>query len=87
MPMYLFDVLLTLVHEKQLRGNLALARSSIVLHHGSRLFVILLDGEIPEGDLIVGSGSSEDGVFGRVPFDRGDWGFVPVECGYRRRVC
>ena len=87
MPVYLFDVLLTLVHEKQLRGNLALARSSIVLHHSSRLFVILFDGEIPEGDLIVGSGSSEDGVFGRVPFDRGDWGFVPVECGYGGWVC
>lgn len=83
MPVDLFDVLLALVHEEKLRGHLATALGCV---HGTGLFVILLDGEVPERDLVVGTRGSENGIFGWVPLDGSDRCAVPGECSYRRRI-
>lgn len=84
MPVNLLDILLALVHEEQLWWYIATALWCIV--HRACLVIILLDSEIPERDLVVRTGGSKDGVFGRVPFDGSDGSSVPREGGDGRWV-
>lgn len=64
--MQLLDILLSLVDEQQLRwdgGDVAVCRGD------RRLVLIGLDGQVPQGELIVGARGGKDGRVGRVPFD------------------
>lgn len=65
-PMQLLDILLSLVDEQQLRwdgGDVAVCRGD------RRLVLIGLDGQVPQGELVVGARGGKDGRVGRVPFD------------------
>ena len=79
MPVHLFDVLLALVDEEELWRDVTAALRRVA--HRARLLVVLLNGKVPERDLVVGAGGGEYRVLGRVPFDRGDRAAVPVKCG------
>lgn len=76
-PVDLLDVLLALVHEEQLRGDVPSALWCRV--HCTSLLVVLLDREVPECDLIVRARRGKDRVLGRVPFDGSNGRTVPVE--------
>jgi hypothetical protein len=65
-PMRFFDVSLALMNEKKLRGDLLSGCSGIF---GSHLFIVKLDTQIPQSNLIICARCNEDGVFCRVPFD------------------
>jgi hypothetical protein len=85
-PMKLLDVFLTLVDEQELRRDLKWLSIGVKSSRWSLIFVEL-DRQVPEGDLIVGAGSCEDGRIGRVPFDGCDRSRVPLEVGDGRRCC
>lgn len=80
-PVHLLDVLLTLVHEQQLRRHVLeqvrLALRSLVL--------VQLDREIPQRDLVVRARGGKARVFCRMPLDGRDRRGVPVERGDGRR--
>lgn len=76
MPVQLLDVLLPKVLEQQLGRNVFSAFGGIV---HSCFINVLFNGQVPKGDLVVSTGCSEDGVFRRVPFDRGDRALMPRE--------
>ena len=71
--MNLLDILLTLVDEEQLRWDLLFIRAV------SHLIIILFDGKVPERHLIVGTGRGKERVFRWMPFDRRDWGSMPIK--------
>jgi len=75
--MNLLDVLLTLMDKEELRGHSRLGAGGIGGLDNWGFVLVLLDRQIPEGDLVVGSGSCENGGVGCVPFDRGDGCGVP----------
>lgn len=64
MPVYLFDVLLTLMHEQKLIGNVDVLIGNVAL-----LLGVLLHTKIPKGDLVICTTGSQDAVFSRVPLD------------------
>lgn len=76
MPVDFFDVFLALVDKKELRRYFPTTRWRLI-HWCPRLIVILLDAEIPEGDLIVCPGSGKYRIFGGMPLDGSDWRVVP----------
>ena len=76
MPVELLDVFLALVDEQELRGYLQ--RLAVGVEGGDgRLVLVLLDGKVPEGELVVRARRGEYGWVGRVPFDGSDRGGVP----------
>lgn len=82
-PVNFLDVLLTLMNEQKLRRHDDSGFSHVLR---CCFFVVSFDTEIPEGDGVVCTGGGEDGSVGRVPLDRGDWRFVPIELGDRSRL-
>jgi hypothetical protein len=78
-PVNLLDVLLALVDKQKLRGNLE--RLAVGAEGGGALLVVLLDREVPERDLVVGSRGGKNRRVSRVPLDRGDGRSVPCEVG------
>jgi hypothetical protein len=75
-PVELLDVFLALVDEQELRGYLQ--RLAVGVEGGDgRLVLVLLDGKVPEGELVVRARRGEYGWVGRVPFDGSDRGGVP----------
>jgi len=75
-PVQLLDVLLALVDEEQLRRDLQ--RLPIGVDGGGGRFVlVVLDRQVPKGELVVRPRGGEDGRVGRVPLDRGDGRGVP----------
>ena len=83
MPVYLLNVLLTLVDEEQLRWHVAPALSRV---HRTRLLIVLLDRKIPKRDLVVRAGRREDRVLSRMPFDGRNGRRVPGERSHRGRI-
>ena len=83
MPEHFLDVVLALVNEEELRGNVdgnfhPLARLVLldVLH---LLRGVPLDREVPETDLVVGTGGRHHGSFEGGPLDRSDRALAVVE--------
>lgn len=76
MPMQLFNILLSLVDEQQLGwdgGDVFVCRSD------GCLVLIGLDGQVPQGELVVGARGGKDGRVGGVPFDGCYRGGMPLE--------
>lgn len=72
-PMDLLYLLLSLVDKQQLgRDVLHRSRGVVLL-----LILVLLDAQVPQGDLVVRAAGGKARVLGRVPLDRGDRGRVP----------
>lgn len=65
----LLDVLLVVLEQQLGRDVEVVALTGLVL--------VLLDGQVPEGDGSLGSSGGKDGRLGGVPVDRGDGGGVP----------
>lgn len=76
MPVNLLDMLLALMNKQQLRRNDDALAVFIEFSSGS-LFLISLDGQVPEGDRVVGGSGGEDGGVCWVPFDGRDGLVVP----------
>lgn len=83
-PVHLLDILLPLMHEEQLRGDVLAAFWRLL--HRPCLFVVLLYGKVPERNLIIRPRSGEYRVFRRMPFNGSDRRPVPVEGGHGRWV-
>lgn len=74
--MQLFNILLSLVDEQQLGwdgGDVFVCRSD------GCLVLIGLDGQVPQGELVVGARGGKDGSVGGVPFDGCYRGGMPLE--------
>lgn len=99
MPVQLFNLLLTLVDEEQLRRQVlsennncttSILSTSLVyfviiyrqLGVRGRGLVVLLEGQVPQGDLVVGSGRGKHCRISWMPLDGRHWRRVVFERGH-----
>lgn len=75
-PVQLLDILLSLVDEQQLGWD---GGDVPVCGADRRLVLVGLDGQVPQGELVVGARGGKDGRVGRVPFDGCDGCGMPLE--------
>ena len=76
--MHFFDIFLSLMNEKELRGHLFSSSKRVV--HPQNLGV-LFHSQIPKRDLIISARRSENRIFCWMPFNRGDGLLVPSKVG------
>lgn len=76
MPVHLLDVRLTLVAEQELCRNVP---EAVGVRTRRPLVLVFLDREVPQRDLVVGTGCCKARLIGRVPLDGGDGRSVPGE--------